>query len=120
MELRKIAGNEVLYSQLKYDENIELREILDSQEFKTFLQGIDDNIFVVLGGDGTLLEAIQENYHKKRPFLGINFGNKGFLLNDIGILKKMLKLEERNYPLLEMCIDERLCAVALNEFDIKA
>lgn len=41
-------------------------------------------------------------------------------MNDASIISQSLELEEREYPLLEMCIDERLCAVAFNEFDIKA
>ena len=120
MKTINIWWNEVLYSEYKFEENEELREILSSQKLQVFLENIPNDVIVVLWGDGTMLEAIWEHYLQQRDFLGINFGNKGFLLNSGEILDNDTKLEERVYPLLEMCIDDTLCAIALNEFDIKA
>ena len=120
MEKNIISWNEVLYSELKRKESRELEDILTSDELKEFLEILDNDILVVLGGDGTLLEAVQENYLRKRAFLGINFWNKGFLLNDMSIIWKKPKLEKRLYNLLEMCIGNTSCAIAMNEFDIKA
>ena len=120
MEKIIIAGNEVLYSAYKLKEDFEFQNILKSTKLKNFLKNIDSDILVVLWGDGTMLEAIHENYTRQRKFLGINYGNKGFLLNENSILDYAWVFEERQYPLLEMCIWDRLCAIALNEFDIKA
>lgn len=41
------------------------------------------NMIVVLGGDGTMLRAVREHWRKRLPFVGFNFGGRGFLLNDI-------------------------------------
>ena len=40
------------------------------------------NIIIVLGGDGTVLRAIRENWRLRLPFFGINCGHVGFLAND--------------------------------------
>lgn len=40
------------------------------------------NLILVLGGDGTMLRAIRQHWRKHIPFLGVNYGTVGFLLND--------------------------------------
>ncbi len=40
------------------------------------------DIFIALGGDGTMLRAIHEFQRFGKPFVGENFGWKGFLMND--------------------------------------
>ncbi|KAA1261741.1 putative inorganic polyphosphate/ATP-NAD kinase [Rubripirellula obstinata] len=37
---------------------------------------------VALGGDGTMLRAIEDFWERRIPFFGVNFGHLGFLLND--------------------------------------
>jgi NAD kinase len=37
---------------------------------------------IVFGGDGTMLRAITEHWRKRIPFVGVNQGHLGFLLND--------------------------------------
>jgi len=37
---------------------------------------------LVLGGDGTMLRAIHEHWRKRIPFIGVNQGHLGFLLNE--------------------------------------
>jgi NAD kinase len=39
---------------------------------------------LVIGGDGTMLHAIQENWGDRRPFVGVNAGHRGYLMNDDG------------------------------------
>lgn len=39
-------------------------------------------LVVVLGGDGTMLRAIRQHWRRRLPFLGVNHGTIGFLLND--------------------------------------
>ena len=53
------------------------------------------DLFVVAGGDGTLLHAIRllRKYHK--PFFGINRGTSGFLLNQVGSAEELAKVLEK-------------------------
>jgi len=39
------------------------------------------DLFVVVGGDGTMLRAIRHHWRKRVPFYGVNAGHTGFLLN---------------------------------------
>ncbi len=40
------------------------------------------DFILVLGGDGTMLQAVNSFAQYKKPFLGVNFGHRGFLMND--------------------------------------
>jgi nicotinate (nicotinamide) nucleotide adenylyltransferase len=42
----------------------------------------DPNCILVSGGDGTMLHAIQKYWRMRLPFIGLNGGTVGFLLND--------------------------------------
>lgn len=42
----------------------------------------DPDLLVVLGGDGFMLETVRKHWRRRIPFYGINFGHRGFLLND--------------------------------------
>jgi len=49
----------------------------------------DTDMIIVLGGDGTILNAIMKNAKYETPFLGINFGHLGFLTDvDSSEIKK--------------------------------
>ncbi len=39
------------------------------------------NCIAVVGGDGAMLHAIRQHWRRRLPFLGINAGHRGFLLN---------------------------------------
>ncbi len=41
----------------------------------------DSDLILVFGGDGTMLHAIRQHWRLRRPFLGVNKGHVGFLLN---------------------------------------
>jgi len=41
---------------------------------------------LVLGGDGTMLYAIREHWRRRIPFIGVNQGHLGFLLNEPDML----------------------------------
>ncbi len=41
------------------------------------------NCFVAIGGDGTMLRAIRKHWRRRLPFVGLNAGHRGYLLNEI-------------------------------------
>jgi len=41
----------------------------------------DAEMILVIGGDGTMLRAIREHWTRRVPFLGLNAGHLGFLMN---------------------------------------
>lgn len=42
----------------------------------------DPNCVLVFGGDGTMLHAVREFWRTRLPFIGVNMGTKGFLMNE--------------------------------------
>ena len=52
-----------------------------AKEFERFASP-NPNLILVLGGDGSMLHAIQKHWRLRLPFFGINAGNLGFLLNN--------------------------------------
>jgi NAD+ kinase len=45
-------------------------------------QSDEPELILVLGGDGTMLHAIRDHWRKRIPFLGVNTGHLGFLMNE--------------------------------------
>jgi NAD kinase len=41
----------------------------------------EPDLILVVGGDGTMLRAIHDHWHMRVPFLGLNAGHLGFLMN---------------------------------------
>jgi NAD+ kinase len=82
-------------------------EIIDSLRQKNCLvtETKHADLILVLGGDGTMLKAIRQHGVKGIPFCGLNFGHKGFLLNEYkrGVLTQIIKdnLEYITAPLLQ-------------------
>src|SRR6056300_606976 len=48
---------------------------LNQEQFKK------DNLIIVIGGDGFMLQTLKKNKNSKKQFYGINSGNYGFLMN---------------------------------------
>ena len=46
------------------------------------LESRDPNLILVLGGDGTMLATIRREWRRRVPFLGLNAGTLGFLMNE--------------------------------------
>ena len=46
----------------------------------------DPNVIVTVGGDGTMLHAIRSSWRRRLPYIGINAGHRGFLLNQPEVL----------------------------------
>ena len=62
---------------------------------KTYGQADEQSceVIVVLGGDGTMLEALHLYEHSSKPVYGMNFGSVGFLMNPYhadGLLEKIM------------------------------
>jgi NAD kinase len=47
------------------------------------LEHPDPNLILVLGGDGTMLHAIRQHWRMRLPFLGLNAGHLGHLMNEV-------------------------------------
>jgi NAD+ kinase len=50
-----------------------------SFDFAESLEGVDAEIAIVLGGDGSILRAAHQMGYRQRPVLGVNLGRLGFL-----------------------------------------
>lgn len=83
------------------------------------------DVIVVLGGDGTMLEALHKTENLDKPVYGMNFGSVGFLMNPyydgdvIEHLKKAVSVEI--HPLKMRAIDTQGGvheAVAYNEVSL--
>ena len=68
-----------LHPDPKNPESVELAHALAGRA------GANPDLIVPIGGDGTMLRAIRENWRRRIPFLGLNTGHVGFLLNDPGV-----------------------------------
>jgi len=62
------------------DRNPKAREW--AARFREFERPNDPNCVLVIGGDGTMLHAIQKHWRLRVPFYGINAGHVGFLMNN--------------------------------------
>lgn len=63
-----------------YDErNAKARKYADL--FRRYESG-DPTHILVLGGDGTMLQAIRDHWRLRLPFIGLNAGTLGFLMNE--------------------------------------
>ncbi|MEI6378814.1 MAG: NAD(+)/NADH kinase [Candidatus Falkowbacteria bacterium] len=89
------------------------------------LQVTDDpqqaDAIIVGGGDGTMLHAIHQYWQLKVPFLGINCGSVGFLLNPVETERDLLLLlhhfQEVKLNLMEVHIDAESDSFTLHAFN---
>ena len=70
-----------------------------SQKIKNFLvNNIKDNqfkkldLFIVVGGDGFMLQTLKRKINPNNIFYGINSGNYGFLMNKFSIKERIKNL----------------------------
>jgi NAD+ kinase len=83
------------------------------------------DVIVALGGDGTLLEALHQYYHLKKPVYGLNKGSVGFLLNPFkkdDLETRLKNAQSVTLHPLEMTAQtakgEKIEAVAFNEVSL--
>ena len=68
---------QIIYDRNKKSSNIKnsLLKKINKHQFK------QDDLVIVIGGDGFMLETLKKNKNSKKRFYGINSGNYGFLMN---------------------------------------
>jgi NAD+ kinase len=96
-----------------------LVEKLNQEEFKK------DNLIIVIGGDGFMLQTLKKNKNSKKQFYGINSGNYGFLMNKFSsknIIKNLSKANMISISPLEMIVknksNQTRKSLAINEVSI--
>tara|TARA_B100001093_G_scaffold458664_1_gene471235 strand:- start:45 stop:815 length:771 start_codon:yes stop_codon:yes gene_type:complete len=83
------------------------------------------NIIIVIGGDGFMLQTLKKNKKSRKLFYGINSGNYGFLMNKFSsktIIKNMSKSNMVTISPLEMIVrnnkNQTRKYLAINEVSI--
>ena len=69
-----------------------------ASEYQDMADPQNPNCILVIGGDGTMLQAIRSHWRSRLPFFGINAGHLGFLLND------RMDLPEDRFPADDMIL----------------
>jgi NAD+ kinase len=84
-----------------------------------------NNLVIVIGGDGFMLETLKKNKNYKKKFYGINSGNYGFLMNKFiskNIIKNLSKANMISISPLEMIVknknNQTKKLLAINEVSI--
>ena len=84
-----------------------------------------ENLIIVIGGDGFMLQTLKKDKNSKKQFYGINSGNYGFLMNKFSsknIIKNLTKANMVSISPLEMIVKNKSNQVrkfiAINEVSI--
>ena len=84
-----------------------------------------NNLTIVIGGDGFMLETLKKYKNSKKLFYGINSGNYGFLMNKFSsknIIKDLSKANMVSISPLEMIVknknNQTRKSIAINEVSI--
>ena len=84
-----------------------------------------ENLIIVIGGDGFMLQTLKKNINLKKQFYGINSGNYGFLMNKFSsknIIKNLSKANIVSISPLEMHVKNKKNQIkkhiAINEVSI--
>jgi len=84
-----------------------------------------NNLVIVIGGDGFMLETLKKNKNPKKQFYGINSGNYGFLMNKFlskNIIKNLFNANMISISPLEMIVKNKhnqiKRSLAINEVSI--
>jgi NAD+ kinase len=84
-----------------------------------------ENLIIVIGGDGFMLQTLKKNKNSKKQFYGINSGNYGFLMNKFSsknIIKNLSKAKMVSISPLEMIVknksNQTRKSLAINEVSI--
>ena len=114
-KLQIISDNNKKSSNIK---NILFKKI-KSNNFKK------ENLIIVIGGDGFMLQTLKRNNNSNKNFYGINSGNYGFLMNKFSpkdIIKNLSKANMVSISPLEMIVKNKnnqiKKSLAINEVSI--
>ena len=84
-----------------------------------------ENLIIVIGGDGFMLQTLKKNRNSKKSFYGINSGNYGFLMNKYSsnnLVKNLSKAKMISISPLEMTVSNKNNQskrhIAINEVSI--
>ena len=84
-----------------------------------------ENLVIVIGGDGFMLQTLKKNKNSKKEFYGINSGNYGFLMNKFSsknIIKNLSKAKMVSISPLVMTVknknNQTKKSIAINEVSI--
>ena len=84
-----------------------------------------ENLIIVIGGDGFMLQTLKKNKNSNKHFYGINSGNYGFLMNKFSskdIIKNLSKANMVTISPLEMVVKTRnnqfRRSIAINEVSV--
>jgi NAD+ kinase len=101
-----------------YIKNSLLKKI-NNHQFK------QDDLVIVIGGDGFMLETLKKNKNSKKNFYGINSGNYGFLMNKFSsknIIKNLTNANMISISPLEMIVknknNQTKKSLAINEVSV--
>jgi NAD+ kinase len=96
-----------------------LIKIINKEKFE------QDDLVIVIGGDGFMLETLKKNKNTKKKFYGINSGNYGFLMNKFSssnIIKNLSKANMISISPLEMKVrnknNQTKKSLAINEVSV--
>ena len=84
-----------------------------------------NNLVIVIGGDGFMLQTLKKNKDSNKQFYGINSGNYGFLMNKFSsknIIKNLLRANVVSISPLEMIVRNKnnriKRSIAINEVSV--
>ena len=112
--------------QIIFDKNkksIKIKKLLLNQITKH--KYYKENLIIIIGGDGFMLQTLKKNKTSKKLFYGINSGNYGFLMNKFSskhIIKNLSKANKVSISPLEMIVKNKnnqiKRSIAINEISI--
>jgi NAD+ kinase len=89
------------------------------------IESKQNDLVIVIGGDGFMLQTLKKNINSKKKFYGINSGNYGFLMNKFSsknIIKNLSKSNMVSISPLEMIVKNKnnqiKKSLAINEVSI--
>jgi NAD+ kinase len=115
--------SKVLIISDKNKKSLKIRKLIikkiEKEQFK------QNNLAIVIGGDGFMLQTLKKNQNYKKKFYGINSGNYGFLMNKFSlknIVKNLSKAKIISISPLEMIVKTKnnltKKSLAINEVSI--
>jgi NAD+ kinase len=97
--------------QIIFDKNKKSLKIKNLLLKKIYInQFKQNNLVIVIGGDGFMLETLKKNKNSKKQFYGINSGNYGFLMNKFSsknIIKNLSEAHMISISPLEMKVKNK-------------